>query len=76
MSETEYIVTVKRDRQAALPDNWMRAIENLDGVEVLSDDERFQMMRIKVRSGALEKIRDQFADWLHIEERSDHETRE
>jgi len=76
MSGREYIVTVRREHWSAMPDNWMRAIGNLEGVEVLSDDERFQMMRIKAESGALEKIREQFSDWLHIEERSDHETRE
>ena len=76
MSDREYVITVKREHRSAMPDNWMGAIERLEGVEVLSGDDRFQMMRIKASDGALEKIREEFSDWLHIEERSDHETKE
>lgn len=76
MSDREYVITVQREHRAAMPDTWMRAIRDLDGVEVLSEDERFQMLRIKADDAAIDKIRNQFADWLHIEERSEHESRE
>lgn len=76
MSEKEYIITVQREHRAATPDTWMRAIGEMEGVEVLNEDERFRMIRVRADDAAVEKIREEFADWLHIEERSDHETRE
>lgn len=76
MSKQEYIVTVKREHWAAMPDNWMHAVKEMDGVEVLSEDERFRMLRIRAEDAAIEKLRKEFTDWLHVEERSEHETRE
>lgn len=76
MSQREYIITVQREHRAATPDRWMRAIGEMEGVEVLQEDERFRMVRVRADDAAVEKIREEFADWLHIEERSDHEPRE
>ncbi len=76
MSAREYIITVQREHRAATPDTWMRAIGEMEGVEVLNEDERFRMVRVRADDAAVERIREEYADWLHIEERSDHETRE
>lgn len=76
MSDSEYIITVRREHWAAMPDNWMHAIKEMEGVEVLSQDERFRMVRVRATEAVVKQIRDEFADWLHIEERSEHETRE
>ncbi len=74
MSDSEYIITVRREHWSAMPDNWMHALGEMAGVEILSQDERFQMVRVRAGGAAVEKIREEFADWLHVEERSDHET--
>lgn len=76
MSNREYIITVRREHWAAMPDNWMHAIKEMEGVEILSQDERFRMVRVRADQSVVERIREEFADWLHVEERSDHETRE
>lgn len=76
MTEREYIITVRREHWAAMPDNWMHAIKEMEGVEVLSEDERFRMLRVHADDAAIEKLRKEFSDWLHVEQRSEHETRE
>lgn len=76
MSNREYIITVRREHWAAMPDNWMHAIKEMEGVEILSQDERFRMVRVRADQSVVERIREEFADWLHVEERSNHETRE
>lgn len=76
MSTKEYIITVQREHRAATPGKWMHAIGEMEGVEVLNEDERFQMVRVRADDATAERIREKFADWLHIEERSEHETRE
>lgn len=75
MKETEYIITVKREHRGAMPDRWMDLVRELEGVEVLSADERFNMLRIKADKAVLNAIEEHFGDMLHVEERSEHETR-
>lgn len=76
MSDQEYIVKVKREHWASMPDNWIHAMSEMEGVEVVSEDSRFRMMRIRADESAVQRLRREFEGWLHIEERSDHDTRD
>lgn len=68
----DYIITVNREHRSAMDDDWMDAVAGLDGVEVLSEDRRLMLMQVRASEQAIKAIRERFEDWLHVEEKNEH----
>lgn len=64
----EYLITLRREHRGAMQDDWRRAIRRMEGVEVVSEDERFQVLRVNASDTAIETIRREFGDWVHVQE--------
>jgi hypothetical protein len=66
------VMAVKRDWRDAVPADWKRRLERIEGVKILSGGSP-TLVRLEATAPALRKIRETFGAAFHIERPIEHE---
>lgn len=66
MSQSAYVVALKRDRRASAPSDWAAQVRRIAGVTVIGDASD-QRMQIEATDEAIREIQHRFAEDLHVE---------
>ena len=67
-----YVLAVKRDERAGVPRDWLEVARGIPGVVILGDANSTRV-QIRATPEAIERLREQFSKYIHIEKVIPHE---
>jgi len=66
-----FVLAVKRDRRDDVPGDWMDVVRGTSGLEVMGDANPARL-QVRATADAIEQVRNQLSDYLHIEKLIGH----
>jgi hypothetical protein len=66
-----FVLAVKRDRRDDVPDDWVDVVRGTSGLTVMGDADPTRL-QVRATADAIEQVRNQLSDYLHIEKLIPH----
>jgi len=66
-----FVLAVKRERRDDVPGDWMDVVRGTSGLTVMGDANPTRL-QVRATADAIEQVRNQLSDYLHIEKLMPH----
>jgi hypothetical protein len=71
MDAEMFVLAVKRDRRDDVPGDWVDVVRATSGLTVMGDADPARL-QVRATADAIEQVRNQLSDYLHIEKLIPH----
>jgi hypothetical protein len=72
MADDVFVIAVKRDRRGEVPADWVDVVRGTSGLTVMGDANATRL-QVRATPAAIEQVRTQLSDYLHIEKMIPHD---